>query len=113
MAAVNAAFMVAPTKLKLERGGPPEKTVKKPGYGEYCIRAESFMYRDDDSTHPILKVTGYDTSMDIVQTVTDACDRNAKGFGLECTPCSVVIMPNSQMLCSGIHFTPLVDEVDR
>lgn len=110
---MSGAAILSRPRPKLERGGPPEKPPNKPKSGDYCIKASAFIYNDDDKA-TVANIEGYDVDMNIVEIVSQVCDRNARNMygNMKCSECKVVILPNigSQMICEGIFIKQVEKE---
>ena len=95
-------------KPKRQSSIPPGNPYSLYGTGDYCIRAEIDVFYKEEPNKKYLNIRGYDSSMEIIQTVENACTRNVKDKPLICGKVGVTILKNyaktENMECEGLFF---------
>lgn len=88
---------------------PPVPPVRKKQFGDYCFRATCQVVSDGapENACPIARVTGYDKNPDVAKDTEFVCATHVRaymGYGYRCMPAEVVMMPGSNLECSGEMF---------
>ena len=83
---------------------PPPKPAAPKKFGSYCFRATCGIH--DDSLHgcPVVaKLKGYDRSPEIGRDTEEVCRVHARTMGgrMRCGDAEVVLLPGTDMECSG------------
>ena len=80
---------------------PPESPDQKPDLGSYCIRATTPIISTNPKDH-LIYFEGYDDSLNIMQEVDVACERN-RGGNQTCGSSKVVFF-GPMKECSGVIY---------
>ena len=95
-----AALALLPAPIRTQRGGPPpDRPPWKPGYGDYCFRAECEIVGSRE--HEGARVVGYDRYATIADATEKACRLHVRGRGGSCTPPQLVMLPQASKECGG------------
>ena len=88
---------------------PPPRTpvAHTRGYGKYCIKARGKVITKKGENH--IDVTGFDTSMDIVERVGRVLRVKSCHLDMVHTEVEVIILPESYSLCDGTIFANYTD----
>lgn len=82
----------APTNPRTDTGGPPSKVKNPPQSGNYCLRASTTIH-DADPDDPYFEIFGYSQDMNIIDHVSQFCDRKKKNLGKgECSNVKLFFM---------------------
>jgi hypothetical protein len=89
---------------RLDDSIPPWKNINDKEYGDYCICARADMF--DGTGKKACTIKGYDTTMEIVKFIDNACETNARHRNMTCGRTSVVVLPTLQkdFVCEGVYF---------
>lgn len=103
------AFVSFSSRSGLGISMPPGLPPTKPTFGGYCMRATCGILPADapEGACPIARVSGYDKHPGVAKDTEFVCRAHTRTMGgtmggqYRCTPAEVVLLPNSDMECSG------------
>lgn len=89
--------------MGLGAAAPPRKPPEPKRYGSYCFRATCMIEDPAQPGCPIAKIKGYDRSPQIAKDTEEVCRMHVRTMdgALVCAEAEVVLLPGTDMECSG------------
>lgn len=106
LAPARRSVAVFSTRDGLGIASPPYKPPTPLRFGSYCFRATCQIFDESQRGCPVAKVKGYDRSPQIAADTEEVCRAHVRmtgdgGIPLRCSDAEVVLLPATDMECSG------------